>query len=242
MPRLYDPSRRTLLSAAPIAAAAMAMPAPMRAETQAQALPPLPQSPYATHGAAPEVTEPFHTHVSIDVETVSPENFAPFGVVLTEAGRERLPINTYGETLDLYRENFASDQPIEWFIVRARPREHHVIFLERHLWLTQTFIPIEGDGFYTIVARPGAHEEGSFPALDEIRAFYVPTGSAIQLHRGTWHENPLPARQELRALVTSHAALTVAHQQNPDPELSDLPADLERRWYRAGGYDLLLRT
>jgi ureidoglycolate lyase len=212
------------------------------ASAQTAALPPLPDSPFATHGKAPEQTVAVHTRRDLVVATVTPEAFAPFGTVLTEAGRQRLPINTYGDSLDLYRNDFESDQPIEWFIVRARPRELSVLFLERHMQLTQTFIPIDGNGFYTVVARPGATEDGAFPALDEVRAFYVPPGSAIQLHRGTWHENPLPAGAELRALVTSHAALTLAHQQNPAAELAGLPIDLERRWYRAGGFDLRLRT
>lgn len=39
-------------------------------------------------------------------------------------------------------------------------------------------------------------------------------------------------------LVTSHANLTLAHQQDPDPRLRALPLELERRWYRHAGYDL----
>lgn len=203
-------------------------------------IPKLPNSPFATYGAAPKETAEIHTRQTLPIETVSHKNFAPFGTVLTEDSRTRLPINTYGDSLDLYREGFESDQPIEWFIVSARPRKLEVLFLERHLQLTQTFIPIAGKGFYTVVARPDAEEDGAFPKLSEMKAFFVPPGSAIQLHRGTWHENPLPAEAALRALVTSHAALTLAHQQNPDPKLAGLQKDLERRWYKAGGFQVEL--
>ena len=53
-------------------------------------------------------------------------------------------------------------------------------------------------------------------------------------------ENPMPVQDDTRILVTSHTALTYAHQQSPDPALKAQPTDLERRWYKPGGYDLTL--
>ena len=201
-----------------------------------------PHNPFATGGPAPKTQVAVHTARRLPCTTMTAESFAPFGVVLTDAGRTRLPINTYGDRLDLYREGFESDQPTEWFIATFRDRGTGVLFLERHQQLTQTFIPVGGRGFYTVVARPGAREENGFPALDELRAFWVPGDAAIQIHRATWHENPMATPEGARLLVTSHANLTVAHQQNPDPALKALPLDLERRWYRAGGYDLSIAT
>lgn len=193
---------------------------------------------FTTRGPAPKTALPIHTTRVIPAQTVTPETFKPFGVVLTSEGRQRLPINTYGASFDLYREGFESDQPIEWFIVNGTYRGLDVLFLERHQQLTQTFIPVGGKPFYTIMAPPGAREENGFPALSELRAFYVPGDVAIQIHRGTWHENPMPTESGAKLLVTSHANLTLAHQQNPDPKLKALPLDLERRWYKAGGYQI----
>jgi ureidoglycolate lyase len=197
-------------------------------------------SDFTTRGPAPTVALDIHTRRSLPVKGPTPENFSSFGKILTPEGRTRLPVNTYGDKLDLYRESFETDQPIEWFIVEGRPRWNGVLFLERHLQLSQAFIPLGGRGFYLIVARPDAKESGGFVVLDEISAFFVPGDMAIQLHRGTWHENPIPAESRMDLLVTSHANLTLAHQQNPDPRLAGLPLDLERRWYKAGGYELIL--
>ena len=171
-------------------------------------------------------------------EPLTPEAFAPFGTVLSPAGRERLPINTYGDKLNLYRQSFESDQPIEWFIVQGLKRDMQALFLERHLQMTQAFIPMNGDAFVTIVARPDAREENGMIALDEMRAFLVPGDAAIQIHRGTWHENPFPLKDRQWFLVTSHAALTLGHQKNPDQRLQGLPLDLERRWFKDCDYDL----
>ena len=177
---------------------------------------------------------------TLTIEPLTAEAFAPFGVVLSPEGRDRLPINTYGDRLNLYREGFESDQPIEWFIVRGLVRDQQALFLERHQQLSQAFIPMNGDGFVTVVARPGAREEDGMIALDELRAFHVPGDAAIQIHRGTWHENPFPLRDNQWFLVTSHAALTLGHQKNPDKRLEGLPLDLERRWFRDCGWDLRL--
>jgi ureidoglycolate lyase len=199
-----------------------------------------PNNPFSTAGGAPKTTANVHTTRRLKVDVATPENFAQFGRLLTPEGRKRLPVNTYGDKLDLYREDFSSDQPIEWFIFQGRKRWNGVLFLERHQQLTQTFIPLGGKAFYTVVAPANCKEENGFPALSEMRAFIVPGDAAIQLFRATWHENPMPVQDDTRMLVTSHAALTYAHQQNPDPNLKAQPTDLERRWYKPGGYDLTL--
>lgn len=240
-------SRRSALSGAAgtvaFAAADLAHSADAQDTSTGAPIPKLdPNNPFATSGPPPKTSVPTHLSRKLKFETVTPENFAPFGVILTGASRQRLPINTYGGKMDLYREGFQSDQPTEWFIAVFQNRGTDVLFLERHQQLTQAFIPVGGNGFYTVVARPGAREENGFPALDELRAFWVPGDTAIQIHRATWHENPLVKADGTRLLVTSHANLTVAHQQNPDPRLAKLPLDLERRWYKAGGYDVSIEN
>jgi ureidoglycolate lyase len=237
-------SRRDLALAAGFATAAIAFDAyfdvSVPSGAQAQTATPT-GSPFTTNGAAPKETIAIHTRLTLKAEPITAEAFAPFGTVLTETGRKRLPINTYGDKLDLYREDFASDQPIEWFIVNGRPRWNGVLFLERHMQLTQTFIPM-GKPVLTVVARPDAKEENGFPVLSELKAFLVPGDTPFQVKRGTWHENPMPLGPDTRLLVTSHANLTLGHQQSPDPKLKALPVDLERRWYRAGGFEIEIAT
>jgi ureidoglycolate lyase len=183
------------------------------------------------HGIA---TVKGHTmrHATITAAPLTPDSFAPFGIVLSPEGRTRLPVNTYGDALDLYCADFATDQPIEWFIVQGKPRPMTALFLERHMQLTQAFLPLGGHGFVMLVARPDAQEdEDDMIALAETRAFHIPGNVGVQLHRGTWHENPFPIMQGQVFLVTSHAALTRGHQTNPSVDLADLPLDLERRFY-----------
>jgi ureidoglycolate lyase len=184
------------------------------------------------------MSETIATTYTVQTQPLTPEAFAPFGVILSPQGRERLPINTYGDKLDLYRESFASDQPIEWFIVQGRVRDMQALFLERHSQITQTFIPLNGDGFVMLVAKHDAAETNSLVHHEELQAFVIPGDTAVQLHCNTWHENPFPLKDNQTFLVTSHQALTRGHQQNPDASLAQLPLDLERRWYKDHGTEV----
>lgn len=184
--------------------------------------------------------KPVHTRLKLKVEKLTPENFKPFGIVLTEQNRERLPIETYKDKMDLYNDSFESDQPMEWFIAKFRPRWNGVLFLERHFQITQAFIPIGGKPFLTVMAPPDCKEEKGFPALSELKAFYVPGDTPIQIYRKTWHENPM-ALAEQRLLVTAHKSLIKGHiKGGVSKEIDKLPVDLERRWYKKEGYEITL--
>jgi ureidoglycolate lyase len=175
----------------------------------------------------------------LKIEPFSSEAFALFGIVLSTTGRARLPINTYGDKLNLFRQSFESDQPIEWFIVEGFIREPKALFLERHMQITQAFIPLNSDGFVMIVAAPDCAEDANnLPLPSKTHAFHIPGDIAVQLHRGTWHENPFPTRDGQVFLVTSHSALTRGHQKNPRADIADLPVDLERRFYAEKGVEL----
>jgi ureidoglycolate lyase len=177
----------------------------------------------------------------VQTETLNPNAFSRFGAVLSPEGRTRLPVNTDGDRLNLFREGFETDQPIEWFIAEGYRRAPEALFLERHHAITQTFIPLGNDPFVMLVA-PYDAEEGTdgLPLPDTMRAFLVPGDAAIQLWRGTWHENPFPLRDGQRFLVTSHAALTRGHQTNPSADLADLPLDLERRFFAEKGISCIV--
>src|SRR5919202_1067192 len=89
---------------------------------------------------------------TIKAQQVTPEAFAPFGEVISKEGRERLPINLYGDRANVYYPiPFESDQPVEFLLTNCRLREFRVLFMERHVELTQTFVPLSGNPFLIVV-------------------------------------------------------------------------------------------
>ena len=174
--------------------------------------------------------EPQHPIRTIRAERLTREAFAPFGDVLSIDGLDPLPITLYGDNIRVYRPAlFESDQPVEFLMSRAKFREFRVIFIERHLELTQTFIPIGGNPFLFVVARPNAREEDGIPAPDELHAFLVPGDTGINLHRGTWHEVPLPLVDGARMLTTSHRSLTRGLESELSERREIYKLDVEKR-------------
>jgi len=165
------------------------------------------------------------------------EAFARFGSVLAPQG-ERRPIDLYGGSIDVYRGGpIDADVPVEFLISRSSVREFRVNFLERHMLLGQSFFPLAGGGFISVVAAPDAAlTEHGIPGFDEIHAFLVPPACGITLHRGTWHEPPYPLGDGLIRLTTSHADLSAGLERalNDRGEIDALDVDKRNVTERSG--------
>src|SRR5262245_16554764 len=145
--------------------------------------------------------------MTITAELATPEAFAPYGECLYIRG-DALP-HVYGDTMEVYKAGaLESDAPVEFIWTKyTSTRDNRVLYLERHHQITQTFIPL-GSPIIAIVAAPDAKIENGLPALDEVRAFYVPADRAVNLARGTWHEVPMPLEPGAVTLLTSHSGVT----------------------------------
>ena len=168
--------------------------------------------------------------IEIPRQALTREDFAPFGDVISKDGLERLPIDIYGDAANVYvPSDFESDQPTEFLLTNCRLREFRVLFMERHVELTQTFIPLRGDPILIVVAPPECPEIDGMPAIDRIRAFIVPGACAINLKRGTWHEFPFPMVDDLDMIVTSHRSLTEGLKSTLNERREIFQLDVEKR-------------
>ena len=173
---------------------------------------------------------------TVTAEHLTAEAFAPFGTVLGPEGHERLPIELYGGTVDAFAIPIEADEPFQFLFNRLRYRGMRIQFLERHMHLTQAFMPLDGLPFVQVVAPADAPEEDGLPALDTVRAFIVPGGRGVQIGRGVWHEPPFPLQAEQQLIVTSHVSLTLGLQQKLDErrEIGTLDVDKRNISERAG--------
>ena len=110
--------------------------------------------------------------------------FAPFGDVLDCAGDPDKIINQglCGRFHDRARLDFGPGWRAGISLFSAQPRAlpYRLELVERHPEGSQCFIPMHGHDWLVIVA-----EAGETPGA--IHAFRVPPGTAVNLHRGTWH-------------------------------------------------------
>jgi ureidoglycolate lyase len=88
-----------------------------------------------------------------------------------------------------------------------------VLWLERHLHLTQLFVDISGAPFVLVLSTPN-HEVGArFPDLDRALALRFPPSSALLLHAGTWHDFPIAEDRPVTVLVGNSKEVVDALQR-----------------------------
>lgn len=156
--------------------------------------------------------------------------FRPFGDVISVEAGERFQRHTYKGPLAVYKSvAIDSDHPVELLVMEGQIREFRVKFLERHLEITQSLIPLAGHPFLVAVAAPDCELEHGLPVLDAIRAFMVPGHAGVHLHRGTWHEPPFPLVDGALSLIASHASLTAGLQAGLDEDGEIHVGDVDKR-------------
>lgn len=115
----------------------------------------------------------------LTAETVTPEAFAPFGVVLTPMA-DGTPFTAEEAVLDV------SGGIPRFYLMALEDKEAVFTRVTRHLETTQTLMAV-GDVEWTLAVAPAAIDE---PALDDLRAFRIPPRTAVTLRKGTWHAGP----------------------------------------------------
>jgi ureidoglycolate lyase len=85
--------------------------------------------------------------------------------------------------------------------ISRRPPE--VLWLERHMDMTQLFIGLGDQPFAMVLGKPN-HESGAkAPDLSEVKCFILPPGHGIMLHQGTWHDFPLCVKEPVTVLTAN---------------------------------------
>lgn len=126
----------------------------------------------------------------LQVQTISSENFSPYGWVAQAEGQTGRPINGGNSlrvdavdsvgALDLTAAGGAPCLAV--FRAQARNPCGPWTQLERHRLGTQTFVPLGGARYLMLVAL-GEHA----PRLHTLAAFWVAGHQAVTLRAGTWH-------------------------------------------------------
>jgi ureidoglycolate lyase len=92
-----------------------------------------------------------------------------------------------------------------------------VLWLERHLHLTQLFVDISGAPFVMVLAPPNHDLGAQLPDLDRALALRFPPSSALLLHAGTWHDFPIAEDRPVTVLVGNSKEVVDALQRGGPP-------------------------
>ncbi|MBE9603731.1 ureidoglycolate lyase [Acetobacteraceae bacterium H6797] len=114
----------------------------------------------------------------------TPAAIAPFGTLI-EPGEDGTPFGAADAALDL-----GQGQP-RLYIMRLTARPLVAQTITRHRRVTQCLAATDGKPWFICLAPPSdLDDEGATPEPGSIVCFEIPGGTALALHRGTWHAGP----------------------------------------------------
>lgn len=120
--------------------------------------------------------------ITLTAEVLTAGAFAPFGWII--AGSTEEP--TFARPgLDVWAKPFSSDAPARIQIMRYHRRPWTFSRLERHLYVTESRIPLSNATTVLVVGPPDASE--SAPAPETLRAFRLNQDSGLMFKPGVWH-------------------------------------------------------
>ena len=127
--------------------------------------------------------------LDIALEAVTAEAFAPFGVLIEEPSA--LPVFS-NPGLRSWRLPYEASGATDLMVIRYDHRPMTFAKLERHIAVTQCFVPLDTMSWVMVVAPPGDTDDA--PAPDSVRAFLVDGEQGVLMWKGTWHAfNRFPA-------------------------------------------------
>jgi len=123
--------------------------------------------------------------VDVAVEPLTASAFEPFGAVVgADAGP---PALDWG-TLQTWMAPFEVDGPMQMTLCRYLREPIEWSRMERHLAVTQAFLPLAGVESVMVVAPPSdPGDRDALPPPDQVRAFRMDGRAGVVLRRGTWH-------------------------------------------------------
>jgi ureidoglycolate lyase len=144
--------------------------------------------------------EGFRGKISMKIERLTREAFAPFGDLISLAGAQHYPIND--GTTERFHDLAAidvSDQGGKPLIslFRGKPRSFpfEIRILERHPLGSQALIPLSRRPYLVIVAAPGPFDERT------VRLFLAEEGEGVNYAKGVWHHGLFVLHEESDFLV-----------------------------------------
>lgn len=170
-------------------------------------------------------------HITLPLQPISAEAFAPYGRVLSPAGERHAGREGY----DIWIQPFAAESRPRLQIVRYHARPFVVALIERHLHVTEARQPLGGSPAIIVVAEPSETP----PAPEMLRAFRL-DGEGVMFHRGAWHA--IDAYPE----SGSHSDFLFLSEEATVSELFDNPGRAPERTqvfdFLAAGIELVIDT
>lgn len=130
------------------------------------------------------------------------ENTAPYGVFIgTDVPNAGLSIPFYkGSVTEGHNLPFAYHERAVIRTALIKPRSGDITWLERHMRMTQLFVGLGDAPLCMVLGRPC---DADVPQLEHVKAFVIPPGHGIMIHKGTWHDFPMALDRPVTVLTAN---------------------------------------
>lgn len=158
--------------------------------------------------------------VNVPVIQATRENIADYGLFigaeLPEAG---LSIPFYkGSVEEGYNIPFEYNGKAVVRTARISKRSGDIIWLERHMDMTQLFVGLGDQPFAMVLGKPNHKEGKDVPDLEQVKCFVLPPGHGVMIWKGTWHDFPMCVKDPVTVLTANSEEVVkaLASQKTPD--------------------------
>ena len=144
---------------------------------------------------------------TLTLEPITEEAFAPFGQLL----RSPLPGDARVELIETLQNLRTSAKPrLSLATMAPKSLPLTAVEMERHVFSSQAFVPIDCEAYLVLVAGHGADDR---PDMATLRAFHVPGDVGINYAASTWHHPMTPLEREARFVVLTFVDGTETDEQ-----------------------------
>jgi ureidoglycolate lyase len=155
----------------------------------------------------------------IPIIDATPENIKPYGHLLgDDVSKPGLGIPFYQERV-LEGENidFSYRGTATFRTAKIMPGYPEIVWLERHMHMTQMFIGLGQSPFIMVMAPPNHQNKEDLPDLSQLKALRFPPGHGLLLHLGTWHDFPIACDRPVVILTANSDEVVTALTQMKEP-------------------------
>ena len=143
--------------------------------------------------------------LEVPVVDATPENTKDYGLFIgTDVPNAGLKIPFYkGSVQEGFNLPFVSTGNAVIRTARISKRDPEVLWLERHMNMTQLFIGLGDQPFAMVLGKPTHVNQSKVPDVGNVKCFVFPPGHGIMIHQGTWHDFPLSVKEPVTVLTAN---------------------------------------
>lgn len=158
--------------------------------------------------------------IEVPVLDATRENIAEYGLFIgTDVPNAGLKIPFYkGSVEEGHNLPFECTGSAVIRTARISRRPAEVIWLERHLNMTQLFVGLGDQPFAMVLGKPNHDKGAKVPDLDQVKCFILKPGHGVMIHKGTWHDFPLCVKEPVTVMTANSPEVVIALASMAEPK------------------------